>query len=46
MPITKVTLTSDAMMACLVHALSTEREEIMGAYSVLDECIRPSCLLV
>ena len=30
MVVNKVALTADAMMTCLVHALSTEREEIMG----------------
>jgi len=30
MVVNKVLLTADAMMTCLVHALSTEREEIMG----------------
>ena len=26
----KVEITSDAYLACLIHAMSTEREEVMG----------------
>ena len=33
MVVARVRLAADAMMVCLSHALSTEREEVMGAFS-------------
>ena len=41
--VTKVEVAADAYLACLTHALSTEREEVMGL--LLGEVIRRVILM-